>query len=123
MAAPPRVQSRSGRRSRPASRAGGALAGGGDGSDALEASAAWHREEVRRARSGGGAGRTGRSTSNVLRSWLPADTLALCGAEQPLFLALDKLDDMVQRVRSEGQDAQKSVLKRLEASLKVCGRT
>jgi hypothetical protein len=116
----PRSRSRASdgtRRSRPSSRASVAGAGGGD----LAATAAWHRDDVRRGRSGAAAVRPPRSAAGALRAWLPADTLALCGAEAPLFLALDKLDDMVQRVRGEGRDAQASLLKRLDASLQARG--
>ncbi len=90
---------------------------GGAERQSVEDAAAFHRQEMQRARAA--ARPPPRSTSSALRAWLPADTLALCGAEAPLFLALDKLDDMVQRVRSEGADAQSRVLKRLEASLQV----
>ena len=103
------------RRSRPSSRASVAGAGGGD----LAATAAWHRDDLRRGRGASAAPR--RTAAGTLRAWLPADTLALCGAEQPLFLALDKLDTLVQRVRGEGGDAHATLLKSLDASLKARG--
>jgi len=63
----------------------------------------------------------GRS-STALREWLPPETRALCGVEQPLFLALDKVEEMVANVKAEGLEAQKRVLKRLETSLLVRAR-
>ena len=62
-------------------------------------------------------------TSTALRRWLPADSkFALCGAEQPLFLALDKLDAMLVGAKLDSIETQRRVLKRLDSSLEVCGR-
>lgn len=117
----PRSRSRAStgaRRERPSSRAS-VMAGSGGGD--LAATAAWHRDDLRRNRGGAAAGPGPRTAAGALRAWLPADTLALCGAEAPLFLALDKLDAMVLRVRGEGKDAQASLLKSLDASLQARG--
>ena len=86
----------------------------------LESAAAFHRDEVERLRTSSRAVAPRSRAGKQLSAWLPANTLALCGAEVPLFLALDKLDDLAQRVRSEGQEAQTRFLRRLEASLQVC---
>ena len=86
----------------------------------LESAAAFHRDEVERQRQHSRSVQPRSRAGKQLSAWLPANTLALCGAEVPLFLALDKLDDLAQRVRSEGQEAQTRFLRRLEASLQVC---
>jgi hypothetical protein len=85
----------------------------------LESAAAFHRDEVERQKQHSRAVQPRSRAGKQLSAWLPAHTLALCGAEVPLFLALDKLDDLAQRVRSEGQEAQTRFLRRLEASLQV----
>jgi hypothetical protein len=79
----------------------------------------FHRQEVERQRSSRRQVQPKSRAGQQLSAWLPANTMALCGAEVPLFLALDKLDDLAQRVRSEGADAQARFLRRLETSLQV----